>query len=544
MSSLANIDEVRQIQRSIYQSIKKRALALEGPPTLELNRYRKAQERLAKKEFQAVPIDELFQQIDLSKIIYLGDFHTFDQSSRTLERLLRHLLRSKKKKLSLGMEMIQESDQLVLDSYIQGLISEQEFLESINYKESWRFPWKHYRPFFQLAKTKGLEIIGLNSKGNLSERDKRAAELINDYSRAHSDSTLLVLFGELHIVSDKLPKRVAAKLPKQAKQCIIHQNLDAVYWQSGGDDASLVRFSKNEFSLQSSPPWVKYESMLYWYENLAEDVEFDLHHSVMDSASEEASENFLFYCGKINRSFNLGLHESDLEDFNLFDQNQLDVVLDRIQKAKSSSLVKWQIEQVRRAKAFKLTNTRDYYCPHFSVNRLAYLAGLHLQDHLRSQAKMPGVNIALQSRARDKRFLGFFHPMLLAYLCAKVINPYRKCDLYQDFLMQSRRAKLNPKKRENLKLVLELFALKHGDIEEFNNLIKGKSLQDLAFIAKRLAHAVADTLYHEFFTLQPESFQRITRKSVTEAWDAPKFISLIRDVFPGKSYLDTKKRFF
>ena len=144
--------------------MRKRALAQEGDPPAELIRYRRDQERFSKRKFKAVPMNELFEQIDKSRLIYLGDFHTFDQSSRTLQRLLRHMLKTKDKKLSLGMEMVNEEDQIYLDSYIQGLISEQEFLESINYHESWRFPWKHYRPFFEMAKNKGLKLSLLIQK--------------------------------------------------------------------------------------------------------------------------------------------------------------------------------------------------------------------------------------------------------------------------------------------------------------------------------------------------------------------------------------------
>lgn len=541
---MANIEEVRQIQRSIYLSMKKRALSLEGKANAQMSRYRLAHQKLGLRSFQTVPVSELFDRIDRSRVIYLGDFHTFDQSSRTLERLLRHLLSRKGQPLALGMEMVHEKDQLALDSFVQGLISEQEFLESINYRESWRFPWHHYRPFFELARSKKLEIIALNSEGTLSKRDDRAAELISNFAASHPGTTLLVLFGELHIVADKLPKQVEGRIGKQIGQCIIHQNLDDIYWRGGGNDATLVRFNEKEFSLQSSPPWVKYESMLYWYENLAEDIDYDLHQSVMEGASEEAAENFLFYCGRINRSFNLGLNQDELEDFNLFDQNQLDVVLDRLERISSTSVLQWQKEQIKRAKAFKLIGNRDYYCPHFSVNRLAYLAGLHLQDHLRKRSGNIGIDESLLSRSSEKRFLGLFHSMLLAYLCGKVINPFRKCDLFQDFLEQSRVAKLNPKVRENLKTLLELFALKHEDTEGFKALLKGKKIDDLAFIAKRLAHAIGDTLYHEFFTLRPENFQSITRKTVTEAWSAQHFISIVREVFPGKSYLDTRKRFF
>lgn len=541
---MANIDEVRQIQRSIYQAMKKRALALESKTGAELMRYRKDQERLGKRKFEAVPLADLFDRIDRSRVVYLGDFHTFDQSSRTLERLLRHMLRSKGHPLALGMEMINEKDQLTLDSFIQGVITEQEFLESINYRESWRFPWRHYRPFFELARTKKLEIIALNSQGSLSKRDERASELISNFANANPGTTLLVLFGELHIVADKLPKLVQSKLGKTVGQCILHQNLDEVYWRGVADDATLVKFNEREFSLQSSPPWVKYESMLYWYENLAEDIDYDLHQSVMEGAQEEAAENFLFYCGKINRSFNLGLDQSELEDFNLLDQEKLDLVLDRISEISAIPVAKWQREQIRRSKAFKLIGGRDYYCPHYSVNRLAYLAGLHLQDHLRERAGKPRIDSNLLARSGEKRFLGLFHSMLLAYLCAKVINPFRKCDLYQDFANQSRQAKLNPKVRGNLKILLKLFALKHGDTTSFKNLIKGLGIDDLAYIAKRLAHAIGDTLYHEFFTLQPEEFQRLTRKTVMDDWDSTRFITLVRDVFPGKSYQDTKKRFF
>lgn len=545
MSDLANFDEVQQIQRSIYVTMKKRALELEGHASAEMSRYRKAQERLGKKIFESVPLAELFDRLDRSRVVYLGDFHTFDQSSRTLERLLRHMLRHKGKPLALGMEMIHEKDQFVLDSFIQGLLSEQEFLESINYHESWRFPWHHYRPFFELAKSKKLEIIALNSNGSLSARDERAAQLIANFAKAHMGTTLLVLFGELHIVADKLPKQTQKLLGIDVGQCIIHQNLDSVYWKKGSsDDASLVRFNENEFSLQSSPPWVKYESMLYWYENVAEDADFDIHTSAMDGASDDAAENFMFYIGRINRSFKLNLNQDDLEDFNLFDQQQLDIVLDRIDENSGPSIAKWQREQIRRGKAFKLIGGRNYYCPHFSVNRLAYLAGIHLQDHLRSRTKLPRVDEMLLSRGALKRFLGLFHSMLLAYLCAKVINPYRKCDLYQDFLEKSRQAKLHPKTRANLKVILKLFALKTGEEDEITEILKGQAIDDLAYIAKRLAHAVGDTLYHEFFTLRPEEFQKITRQTVLEKWNAAGFISIIRSVFPGKSYQKTKKRFF
>ena len=48
----------------------------------------------------------------------------------------------------------------------------------------------------------------------------------------------------------------------------------------------IVSFSQNEFCIVSAPPWVKYESMVYWYENLCDDPDFDIHEYIIENGKK------------------------------------------------------------------------------------------------------------------------------------------------------------------------------------------------------------------------------------------------------------------
>ena len=161
------------------------------------------------------------------------------------------------------LEFVSQDDQIYIEQFLNEQITEREFLESINYKDSWRFPWNHYKDFFELSKKNNFKIYGLNSEGSLSERDKSAARSISKLHQHNPDSQIFVLFGELHIFPDKLPKDVEELTPSEIDQVIIHQNIDEIYWQqiekspSQRPESSIVKILDNEFSLQNSPPWVK-----------------------------------------------------------------------------------------------------------------------------------------------------------------------------------------------------------------------------------------------------------------------------------------------
>ena len=151
---------------------------------------------------------------------------------------------------------------------------------------------------------------------------------------------MLVLLGELHIMPNKIPKLVQNNLGPDYKQLIIHQNLDDIFWKlpstkkNHTNDSSIIKFNDLEFSIQASPPWIKYESMIYWLENLLEDPEFDMHEYILEQkgnlSSYDINEKFYFFCLKINEGLGLKLTNSELENFNIFNYDQIDTVLTKL----------------------------------------------------------------------------------------------------------------------------------------------------------------------------------------------------------------------
>ena len=262
---------------------------MEGNISSELRSYRSAQKRYAKRKFNYSNLDELIKNISQSQVVYLGDFHTFDQSSRNLKRLILHLL-EEKQTFSLGVELIHTKHQQFIDAFLDHHITEKEFLEMVEYDESWKFPWKYYAPFFETAKKNRLRVLALNSYGNLSERDSHAASIISDHLKKNPDERLLILFGELHLLPNKLPQKVKKPMKSfpRFRQTIIHQNIDDVFWskhyENEGSIEQIIKFNEDEFSLQTSPPWIKYESMIHWYESVYDDPEFFIHDYVIDQS--------------------------------------------------------------------------------------------------------------------------------------------------------------------------------------------------------------------------------------------------------------------
>ena len=89
--------EIKKLRKRIYKNLKNKAQALEGKKSRELLTYEKDQIIFSKRDFDSSSIDELIQQVISSQVIYLGDFHTFDQNMRNVLRILKVLQQSKQK---------------------------------------------------------------------------------------------------------------------------------------------------------------------------------------------------------------------------------------------------------------------------------------------------------------------------------------------------------------------------------------------------------------------------------------------------------------
>lgn len=64
--------------------------------------------------------------------------------------------------MSIGLEQIQIQYQPYLDQYVEGTISEQTMLESVQWEKRWSWSFENYRPVFELARELKIPLIALN----------------------------------------------------------------------------------------------------------------------------------------------------------------------------------------------------------------------------------------------------------------------------------------------------------------------------------------------------------------------------------------------
>lgn len=527
--------------------MKGKAFSLEVDASKELISYQKSQKKISSRPFKHSNIQELIEQIINSKVIYLGDFHSLDQNSRNFERISKALLKDQKS-FSIAVEFIYHKDQQVIDHYLQGAITEIEMLEEVEYHESWKFPWKHYKPFFDIAKSNQLKIIALNSQGSLSQRDDFAAKILSQHILSNPNERTLVFFGELHILPEKLPLKVRKHLKKEIAHTIIHQNLDDVYFKVFEDGPNhhidqIIKFEQNEFVLLTSPPWIKYESMVYWYENLMEDPEFDIHHYIMNTSltplSSDVPDNFHFLTTKIADALGVEVEDDLVEDFNLYDHTKLKVMSSRIDRIPVVEISELYRKLIQRSESFRLPFSSIFYCSSYSINRISFLAGLHLQDLL---IKRPVENyesfLILQKDC--ELFIHFIKQFIAGYLASKIINPQRKCDLYLDL---KNKYLSSPNSYLDFCLTFFEWDLKKKSLK---GMIKDKlhTKEDLFSAAKTLGFYLGDRLYEASLAKDKKVSKDIFKFIYSESLEESSLYELLKKLVPKKSYLKHKKRYF
>lgn len=530
--------EIKNIQKTLYRNLKKRAYSYEGVLSNELKLYRRSQDKYAKRDFKFSTSEELLTKIKNSEIIYLGDIHTLDQNTKNLERIFRFLNESNEK-MAFGLEFIFASQQPKIENYLKNHITELEFLESINYENSWRFPWKHYKIFFEFSKKHKIPILALNSHGPLKERDEKAAKIISDFKNTNKDHKILVLFGELHIIPDKIPKMVSDLTKGTLNQLIIHQNLDDVFWKINNTENSIIKFAENEYSLQVSPPWIKYESMICWWENIINDPEHDLHEVILEkeveSLSSEVNEKLLFFAQLTNQTLELGIQKEDLENFNIYNAQNLNPILKKIKLLKKTNLESFLKKLITNGIFFKLPLSLEYYCPNYSTNKIAGISGVHLRSIL--------LKNYFPTKGNLEYFLHFLGNFFASYLSVKIFNPYKKCDLYADILKKSKSD--STLQSEKKILVFSLFLLENLEKKELQiTLFDQKTIFEVYFSARIIGYFLAEIFHQKIDSISSRNKLFVKKAIFTKPLTLEDFYKLSEIIFSGEDIKTFTKRYF
>ena len=533
--------DLRQLREKFYKEIKRRALSFESNLSKELTRYQKDQKKLAKRDFEITDTSELLDASKEARFIFIGDFHTFEQYQKNALRFLKLILK-KKKKICIALEMVSSDNQYFIDAYLDRQLTEIEFLESIDYYESWRFPWSHYRHFFQLALEYSLPIIALNSEGGINARDQHAAKILANHSNEFEDYSYVTIFGELHVLPDNLPAKVLkeAGINKKNQSLIIHQNLDYVFWKiydKPVNEDHIIKFNDNEFSINSSPPWLKYESMVYWYEHLMEDPAFDLHEYIMQTGlktfGSNANDNFLNIGKELNQLFQLGLNDDQIEDYDLHDHRKLDYLTKQAQTSSpTKSLHNLYTDLLNQNISFKFYHNNDYYCSDYNLNRFTALVGTHLFHQVHSNIdKDYAPDLFLKRSSALDKFLFIYTEKMFSYLCSKMFNPYIKCDLYKNF-DNSRYPTLGQKAIDIL-----------DQPDKIEDHLSSLNLTKTFLIARMIGEFMGEMFYQRISHRSSKTY-RISQTFFDIPYNLDHFVKLKNQLLPNAIYKMQRKRKF
>jgi len=525
------------IQKKIHDSMKEQALSYEIPSNKLLEKYKEDWEFYSNRSFKQCNKNKLLKKIRSSDFCFLGDFHTFDQSTKNLIRILKTAFRTGKD-LSIGLEMIHAQYQEEVDSYLFGHLTDLEFLEMVNYTESWRFPWGHYKVIFDFAKKYGMRILALNSHGSLEDRDQFAAKLIAK-RWVDSGDTVLVLFGELHIMPNKLPHFLKEQLSElNYEQVIIHQNMDEVYWKAINsedeiDDFKLVEFSDDEFCLISSPPWMKNESLIYWYEGIINDYEFDVHQVMLEKGIKTFTENPIDKYQSIRSFITQYLEVQDLaEDVQVYDHSSASFLNALVKKDCTDEFKEIYLDLLRGEKSFYWPEKKIIFCSHYSVNHLAYLVGLELGWKKVSSIE----NLKLLGESKKNLFIFSIYIEMISFLCSRVLNPFFKCELYLNY--DSKYREFGNKDSGMVLAFIDDFSGELKKVENFSSKVIFK-------LARSCGQLLGDHFY-SLYRIDKPTFtgEKLKREIMGKINSQEAILKLIKELLDKKHFKMRKKRVF
>jgi hypothetical protein len=150
---------------------------------------------------------EVFEQAQESNLIWVGDYHALTRSQTYAMKFVRDLAAQKKNNVAVAVEPVFGRNQQVLDEWMAGKISEQEFLDRIHYYEEWGCEWEGYKAIFTAARELRIPVYGVdchprNDMRSIGRRDLGVARRIARLMETNPERTLIVIFGESHLAGN------------------------------------------------------------------------------------------------------------------------------------------------------------------------------------------------------------------------------------------------------------------------------------------------------------------------------------------------------
>jgi len=120
------------------------------------------------------PSDSWEQHLAGLDVVLLGEHHDSD-GDHEMQRLIVERLRSAlpSRPLAVGLEMVQQRFQGVLDAFTAGRITENELYVGTEWQKRWSWPFELSTPMFRYCKDNGIRLLALNTDSELLAKVSR-----------------------------------------------------------------------------------------------------------------------------------------------------------------------------------------------------------------------------------------------------------------------------------------------------------------------------------------------------------------------------------
>jgi uncharacterized iron-regulated protein len=116
---------------------------------------------------QIITFSGMIADVKTVDFVFIGEVHDISEHHRGQLAVIRAFHESDEP-TAVGLEMFRADSQGVLDSWVRGKLSVEQFLPA--YYDNWREPWPLYRDIFQYARDHEIPLLGLNVPDKIAEK--------------------------------------------------------------------------------------------------------------------------------------------------------------------------------------------------------------------------------------------------------------------------------------------------------------------------------------------------------------------------------------
>lgn len=121
----------------------------------------------------AMSFDEMMDMVAGARLVCIGESHDNLRAHEVQLQIIRDLDRRFPGRIAIGMEMFRQPQQDVLDRWTEGRLGELEFLEAVNWQETWSADFRLYRGILDFARERRLDVVALNPPRELQDALRR-----------------------------------------------------------------------------------------------------------------------------------------------------------------------------------------------------------------------------------------------------------------------------------------------------------------------------------------------------------------------------------